>query len=236
MLCIFFVIIFLTKQRKQKEKSPKMVEGGWPIIGHGWKFSRDVIGFIREARKKYGDYFKIKLFSKEIIVVCDRNACNEYFTSKESSMSLYDILDGLYFSNGFSDDKDFFPTIIEIVKKSVEVKFDKFAPKIMDEAYKVNERLKNIKGKINMKDEMSRFVSNTSARCFIGIELSDEFYGYLTKFSQMLNRVIVVTYLFPKWFLNVTVNLYLRYYRNKMTKLLEPVIQEYIDDLKKGIL
>lgn len=50
------------------------------------------------------------------------------------------------------------------------------------------ERLKNKKGIINLKDEMIRFVACTSARCFINIELDNEFYDNLIKFTNLTNN------------------------------------------------
>ncbi|QKF94739.1 cytochrome P450 [Fadolivirus algeromassiliense] len=213
-----------------------LVDGALPLIGHSSQFSRDPIGFVRNAQKRYGNYFKIRLLNKDIVVICDREACNEYFKSSEKRLSLYEVLDGLYFSKGFSDNKSFFPTIITIIKRSVEVKYEKFADKIMDEAQRMITKLQASNREVDLKAEMSRFISNTSARCFVGIELTDEFFDILTKFSHLLNKIIVITYFVPKWLLNITVNRQLKVYRSQMIRLLKPTVMEYINnpDLKES--
>lgn len=215
----------------QGAKEVPFVKGGIPFIGHGNQFAKNPLEFIRDAHNQYGDYFKIRIFGRDIVIVCDREACNEYFKSSEKKMSLYEILDDLYFSTGFSDDLTFFQTMINIVKKSVEVKYEKFAPKIMEEAEKMINRIKvQNNSELELKAEMSRFISNTSARCFIDIELTDEFYDILTDFSQLLNKIIVTTYFVPKWLITITANVVLKRYRQKMVKLLEPIIDVYIKD------
>ena len=68
------------------------VGGKWPIVGHGLAFSRDIIGFVRSAQQQYGNVFRIKVFKKDIIVVCDHNLKDQFFKATEKSMSLYEVL------------------------------------------------------------------------------------------------------------------------------------------------
>jgi hypothetical protein len=76
---LFIFILFLSTNRRQKPISFKcfkdvpIVEYNFPIVGHGFSFSRDIMGFIQKCRKKYGDIFHVKIFRKNICIVCDKN-------------------------------------------------------------------------------------------------------------------------------------------------------------------
>lgn len=116
-------------------------------------------------------------------------------------MSLYDVLRNLYFGEAFSDNPKEFQKIISIVKKTVAVRFNEFIPKIKEEAQAMLERLDN--GKIDLRKEMIRFVTYTSASCFIGIKLNDALYSEIERFTNLLNKIVILTYFFPKWLLNI---------------------------------
>src|SRR5690554_6327434 len=55
-----------------------------------------------------------------------------------------------------------------------------------------------IQPEIELKYEMIRFISRTSASCFVGIDLSDEFFDTLMEFNEKLNRIVVSTYVVPR--------------------------------------
>jgi cytochrome P450 len=214
-------------------KEVPFVKGALPFVGHGITFSKDIIGFIRKARQEYGDIFRIKIFKKNLIVVCDHNLKTEYFAATEDKMSLYDVLESLYFSDAFADDPQTLPQIIKVVKSSIKIKFDEFAPKIKDEAEKMVKRMRkmDLSTPVNLSQEMIKFVACTSARCFIGIELSSELYDALMHFTNMLNKIVVLTYFIPKSLLKFIVNPFLRYYRMKIiNNYLIPEIQRYRDN------
>lgn len=243
LIAIYFMISAAVRYRKRRAppgyKNVPIVEGEYPIIGHGIEFSKDIVGFVRNAVKKYGPIFRIKIFRVDMVVVADRKLCDEYFKATEKDMSLYDVLDRLYFSDAFSDDPTTLPRIIKLVKKTIAVNFDQFAPKIMEEANKMIERLKKKPADeaIDIQSEMIRFVACTSARCFIAFDLSDEFYDILVKFTNFLNKIVVLTYFAPKWFLRFWFNGRLSEYRHQMTKLLSPEIEKYrVDPEKKDSL
>ena len=216
------------------------VSGCWPIVGHALAFGKDPPKFIRETRKKYGDVFRIKLFNLNMMVVCDRSMTDEYFKKTESKMSLYKVLDRLYFSDAFSDDPANLESIITLVKTTISIKFDVFAPKIMEEANKMNERLKHAvqenggKCTIKLTDEMTKFVANTSAKCFISYEMDSQFYEALIKFTHLLNRIVVMTSFVPKFMLRLIFNPTLRKYRREMTQTLAPEIETYREDPDKN--
>lgn len=169
-----------------------------------------------------------------MVVVCDRSLITEYFKAKESSMSLYDVLTELYFADAFSDDPRDLPTIINLVKKTIAVRFDEFIPKIKGEAEKMIERLRKKSGKIALTDEMIRFVACTSARCFVNLELSDEIYDQLMEFTHLLNKLVVWTYFLPRPWIKFLMGTRLSQYRKKITSHLQPIIQEYRENQEKN--
>lgn len=218
-------------------KRVPVVDGALPFVGHGFSFSKDIVGYIKQCQKRYGDVFRLKIFRTDMIVVCDRALCKEFFAAKEQDMSLYGALDRLYFGNAFSDDPNSLPLIIKMVKSSITIKFDEFAKKILDQATTMVARIRKKSADVdesrNMHDiaeEMIRFVAFTSASCFIGLDLSEDFYLALQQFTHLLNKIVVLTYFFPKWLLCLVLGPTLSNYRKKMTKLLEPEIETYRQD------
>jgi cytochrome P450 len=209
-------------------KKVPVVKGCLPIVGHGLQFSKDIIGFVRACEKEYGNIFRVKIFRTDMIIICDREMLSEFFKASENNLSLYKTLNRLFFGSAFADDDEFLGTIIQIVKETIRIKYDDFIPKIRAEADKMIQRIINKNGsRVIISDEMMKFVACTSARCFIGIELSDTFYDTLMTFAHILNKVVVSTYFFPKWFLRRTVGYVLQYYRQKMINELIPLFNEY---------
>jgi len=212
---------------------PYVEESYFPFVGNGIGFSRDIIGFVRKAHQKYGGIFRLKIFRKELVVVCDRALVKDFFSAKEDVLSMYNVLEDLFLRDAFAGkQKTSFTTIITLIKKTITVKYDEFCPKIIDEATKLTFRMKNdwANKKINLTDIVIKFIANTSARCFIAIELTDEFYAIFIKFTHLLNDIIVSTYFLPKWFIKFTAGLILKSYWAQMVKLLIPEIKKYRDD------
>lgn len=174
----------------------------WPIVGHGIPFSKDVVGFIQQCIKEYGPVFQIKVFRKSIAVVCDPTLVKEYFRQTESEMSTYENLKSIYFDYAFSDNGDRLENIIEIMNKTVAVRFDEFLPIIIEEAQTM---CQSLDGDKLLTPMTIKFVARTSAKCFLGISLTDELYNALEDFTCLLNKVTSLTYFLPKWLLIQTV-------------------------------
>ena len=231
-------IAYIFRSRRSKVNGAKAipeVAGRLPYVGNGFQFQRDIIKFIQQCHAKYGDIFMVKIFRKKIAVVCNHEFEDEFFKASESDMSLYDVLDNLYFGEAFADDKRALPRIISIIKKTIKVNFDDFAPKIMEEAHlMMNDLRKNsTKDPIRVADAMIKFVSRTSARCFIGMDIEGEFYEALMSFTHLLNKIVVMTYFFPKWLLRLGFAGRLRKHRMKMINLMNDEINTYRTDPTK---
>jgi len=216
-------------------KEVPMVKGALPIVGHGFSFSKDIIGFIRKAKQEYGNIFQIKIFRKKMVICCDHNMKDEFFATTESDMSLYEVLTDLYFADAFADDPATLPLIIQIVKQTIKVQFDVFAAKIVDEAGKMIERMRKYPSdqKIDLASEMIRFVACTSSRCFIAMDLHDDFFNVLMKFTNWVNRAVLLTYFFPKKLIRMVFNPLLHRYRMQIIGYLMPEIKKYRQDKTK---
>jgi cytochrome P450 len=218
-------------------KIPQLVEGSLPIIGHGVSFSKDIIKFVSDAHHKYGGIFKVKIFNNDMIIISDRKYVREFLQSKESNLSLYEQLNNLYFGNAFTDDDRNMSMIIRLVKRTIAIRFDDFIPKITNYAIKMIDTMKKeIKdgSEVDIYEHMIKFIVCTSSGCFVGMEMTPEFYHILEKFTSLLNKLVVLTYFLPKNVIKYTIGRLLRKYRNQMAKMLYPIIEEYrIDKTKK---
>ncbi len=236
-----------SKKRPVGTKTVPIVKGRLPLVGNGIEFSKDIVGFVRNCYKTYGPIFRLKIFRTEMIVVCDRNLTEEFFNKKEKDMSLNKVLDRLYFADAFAENPKSLDTIIRTVRSSVKVNFDQFAPKIMQEGYKMIEEMKNElkiqnmqnqlmgtnKCSVKLQDKVIKFIARTSSRCFVDFDMDDDFFETLMKFAHLLNKIVILTYFIPKWLLRIIFNPFLRVHRNKMIKAMLPTIQSYRDDPTK---
>ncbi|AYV82663.1 MAG: putative lanosterol 14-alpha demethylase [Hyperionvirus sp.] len=233
MLTMYLYTEYLNRPGKDL-KVPKTVGLQLPFVGNGLLFSSDIMGYVRECVKNYGKIFTIKIYRKNMTVITDRTFVGNYFRQTENNMSLYQALKTLYFADAFSDDASSLPTIISLVKSTISIKYETFIPKIKMEAERMIERMKKLDGqRIDITKEMIRFVACTSAQCFISMELTDEFYGHLVEFTNLLNQIVVMTYFCPKWILRQTIGVKLSGYRKKMTNLLNDEINKYRTDPQK---
>ena len=237
LLGLISYMYFSSRKKHHNYNEVPTVKGALPIVGHGISFSKDIIGFIRKCYKEYGGIFRIKVFNRNMIVVCERNLIEDYFKQKEENMSMYSVLTNLYFADGFADDPKMLPSVINLVKKTITVRFDEFVPKIREEATKMIEKLRIKAGNgdpIKLTDEMISFVMHTSARCFINVDLTPEVYDNMIKFTHLLNKIVVCTYFFPRWLIRLVINRKLRKYRRKVTDFLLPEIRSYRENPDKN--
>jgi len=217
-------------------KVPQTVSGALPIIGHGASFSKDIIKFVREAHHKYGGVCKVKIFNNDMVIISDRSLVKEFLKQKESNLSLYQQLNNLYFGSAFTDDDRNMPMIITLVKRTIAIRFDDFIPKITSYAMRMIDNMKKEiadGSDVDIYDYMIRFIVCTSAGCFVGMEVTPEFYCVLEKFTSLLNKLVVLTYFLPKIVIKNTVGLVLKKYRNQMARMLYPIIEEYRKDKTK---
>ena len=180
-----------------------------------------------------GPVFRMQIFGNKIAIICDPKLKKEFFDAKEADMSLYEVLERLFFVDAFTDKPEMGALNIQMVNRTIGIRYEDFASKIIDEATKMVDRLSlkcEKEGTISVMDEMIRFVACTSSRCFIGYEMDNEFFDLLMDYTHLLNRIVVLTYFFPLWFIRLTWNVKLRSYRYKMVAKLDKIIELYRND------
>lgn len=214
-------------------KTVPTVKGALPLLGHVLQFRYDMLGFIKKCRQEYGDIFKIRIFLVDMVVICNRDHQKEFFSDKESQMSLYQVLDRLYFADAFSDDTTRFLDNIKLIKSSIAVDYESFIVKIEEEAKKM---IKNVQVNedINLSDVAIKFVTRTSARCFIDVDLDNKLFDDIMEFTKTLNSIVVLTYFIPKWLIKLVLNPKLRNIRKRITSKLSDEIQKYRYDKSKS--
>ena len=238
LLITIYVGYYYVSNRRPKGtehlKTVPMVGGSLPYFGHGLTFSKDIPGFVREAYHAYGPIFRLKIFNKDIVVVADESMKKEFFNATESKMSLYEILKNLFFGEAFCDNGQELENIIKIVKGTVTIKFEEFVPKIVEQAKKMTDQLKEKKetDKFYLNDAMIKFVAYTSALCFVGVEI-DEIYPILVEFTHELNYIVVFTYFLPLKIVSWMFYKKLQRIRHKMCAFFTPIIKEYREDSSK---
>lgn len=227
LLIFCFGIYYLRQFVLSSRSNIPMVSGSVPFFGHGIQFAKNEIGFIKKCYAKYGKVFRIRLFSMDTAIICDRELTKEYFRSPETNLSLYDILDRIYFSDAFSSGPDEKGKLIQMVKlvKTSSMLQEGFDIKMKEEAEKMVKEIKE-KKRYNLKDLMTRFIVSVTAKCMIGIPIEGEMYKTLLRFSQLLNKIIGMSYMLPKCMLGLIFNNKLKNYRKKITKELV----DYLDD------
>ena len=222
----------------QNKKDVPTVKGGYPLIGHGLEFSKDVLGFMEKCYQDYGKIFKINVFGLNMTMVCDRNLVVQLLKEKEDNLSLYDVFDRILFFDSFmSNTKDKFE-YMKIIREVITLNFNAFMPKIKSEAQRMVSNLSNkikINNKVNLTDEMKKFIINTSAQCFTKLDdnLTDEFISNLNKFSDIVNKTITLSSFLPKWLLCNTIIKYGNIYKNKLIASLNDEIEKYRQDPDK---
>lgn len=212
-------------------KKVPVVKGSLPLVGNGLEFSKDIVGCVKKWTQEYGNIFRVKIFRTDMVIITDRNMLKEFFSAKEDELSLNDTLNRILFANAFSNDEKFLGTIINIIKSNIRIKYDEFTPKVLEEAMTMITEIRKSAGKkIIISEIMMKFIARTSAQCFLCVELTDRFYDVLMRFSHILNKIIILTYFFPKPILKIVLNPVLRYYRSKMVTMLTPLINKYRND------
>lgn len=203
------------------------VNGAWPIVGHGLSFSKNPLDFIKKCKEKYGNVFIIRVFGKKMIIACDQTFKNEFFKSDESNLSFYNILPTVNFHLVFSEDKDFLQEMIEIIKKNIHINTSEYGQPIFDEAKKYFKNFSDqdsLPKNIDIIKLISRYIANTTAKCFINMELNDELYNSVVELSHVINAVIVNSYVFPEKLISLIYGRKLKHHRGIILKHLEKVV------------
>jgi len=234
-ICAIIVALryYYESSRPQNSKVAPLLGGGHFIAGHTFQLLRDPLKFMLLAKAKHGDVFRIRLFWRKITVFANRSFVSEYFRTKEEELSLFKISKQLYYIDAFTDDDIIVSNEVDIIKKIIGVDHELFLGKIIVGA---KEMVKDLGEQIGLDSQqiICRQITKTAGKCFLDLELSDEFLDCFDHFNKLLNKIVTLAYVVPAWLMRLTLGRKLNQYRNLMVKLLVPHIESYRGDRSKG--
>lgn len=239
-ILLVYIIYYFFKNKQtnpyNNNKIVPLVSGGLPFIGHGFEVTKDVNNFIKKCYKEYGPIFKIKIYGKEMIIICDRNLVVNFLKEKEENLSMYEVLENVCFFDVLINDYTKRDLYIKTFKNIIMEMHNKFIPSINAEAITLINDIKSkyCNNKVSLLSIMKRFIINSSLRCFTALKTTDEFINDYNKFSDIVNMLLIISYFIPRWILKITIVKYANYYKNKMIKYLSDIIEIYRKDVTKN--
>ena len=235
---IIFLLIFFNKitTKKQTLKSVPVVDNNLLFSGHAINFKKDIISFITDSYFRFGSIFQIQIYNKKFVILCDKNYCQEYYNLSEDKMSLYDVLERLFFKDAFCDQNYFFEQMVKFVKKKIVLfRNHNIISIINQQIFKfVDFSKKEFENKINLNDHIINCVARINMKCFVGIEMNQDFFDLLINFIKTLNKAMFLTDYQPKFILKLTIKKTLKKYRRLLTSKLSPEIESYRLDKSKN--
>jgi sterol 14-demethylase len=76
-----------TAQRSATYRTPKMVSGGLPVVGHAVEFIRDCLGLLWRAQRELGEVAKLRVFNKDIVLMTGPSAAEAMFRAPDEILS-----------------------------------------------------------------------------------------------------------------------------------------------------
>jgi sterol 14-demethylase len=68
-------------------RTPRMVSGGLPVVGHAVEFIRDCLGLLGRAQRELGDVAKLRVFNKDIVLMSGPSAAEAMFRAPDELLS-----------------------------------------------------------------------------------------------------------------------------------------------------
>jgi cytochrome P450 len=221
-----FTALFHYFYKKLQSDIP-LFTGFLPIIGHTLELGKPDVFKKMAIAAKTTPIFKLSIFLRDIAVIVDPKMLPDYFKIPEKEMSMYDVLENLYFGKALSDNDSSFAKIISIIRKSLNMNLSEYVNTIAEEA--TFEISKMTSDPTDVLAVCKSFVANTSSKCFLGRRLTDLEYEILKKFSALLNFVIITTYFLPHWAITMLWGKKLRALRVQLRESFYPDIEKFID-------
>ncbi|OXA61559.1 putative lanosterol 14-alpha demethylase [Folsomia candida] len=219
-------------------KGLPLVRGSLPIIGHGLQFSLNKTEFLKQCYATYGNAFKIKIFRVTMAVFCDRSYASELFKCGEEKLSFYEMLKGIYLGEAFKGCGLKLSSMLGLIKKGTSLKTDLIFPVMQSEAMELISNLRHeskhaANQLVDIKTAVSRYVSTTSAKCLIGVNLTEAMFQDLEQFACILNHGVIASYFLPKWIIRFFIQWRLDKLCSKIGTGLNSEIETYRQDKDK---
>src|SRR6266567_4060030 len=69
------------------KKTPPMLRGGLPLLGHTVDFVRDTIGLLERARRECGDVAKFRVVGKDMVLLTGPEVQEAFFRAPDEQLS-----------------------------------------------------------------------------------------------------------------------------------------------------
>ncbi|HIA47014.1 MAG TPA: cytochrome P450 [Candidatus Hydrogenedentes bacterium] len=181
----------MTTTTEKHAKTPPMVGGREPVIGHARKFMSDPVNFLTDCYREYGDIFRLRLGNREHVVMLGPEYNKFFFAQTDKLLS---IREGYpFFLKMFSHDFYFFAPHEDYMMQR-EIVMPRFKGNAMrsyvslmaQETEDLAEQLGD-SGEFDLIPTLGPLVMNIAAHAFLGSDfrgkLDDGFFNDFRDFS-----------------------------------------------------
>ncbi|MBN2043552.1 MAG: cytochrome P450 [Anaerolineales bacterium] len=187
-------------------KSPQMVSGGLPVLGHLIDFVTKQDQLLQKGAKEYGAIFGLNLMGQKVAVLTGPEAKNAFFTETDRTLNMeeaYEFLAAIFGKVAFLADHQTYqnhrPILHALFSRSQMAVY-------LDVIVEVVSRwLDNLgeEGEMEIAGEMIELVQEVAGRCFLGDEiyenLGNRFWLAYNDLSKALDPVLPPTWPLPKF-------------------------------------
>lgn len=187
-------------------KTPPMLSGGLPILGHALQMMNNREKLFRRGFEELGDIFSIQLGNQNAVVLGNKAYNRSFYNQTDKELNISDVYDFLHAAIGevlFTAGRDEYynqrPVLQAVFKR------ERMAQYIdaMNKEVKIWLEGLGTEGKINIADEMLRLTQNVAAHAFLGAgfrdELGDDFWAAYVDISKSLDPVLPANLPLPKF-------------------------------------
>src|SRR5262245_54917407 len=76
-----------TEWPRTKARTPPVLSGALPLLGHAVEFGRDTMGLLHRARREHGDVVGLNLVHKRFYLLTGPAANEAFFLGKDAQLS-----------------------------------------------------------------------------------------------------------------------------------------------------
>ncbi|XP_019646002.1 PREDICTED: lanosterol 14-alpha demethylase-like [Branchiostoma belcheri] len=187
------------------EKSPPEVPHTIPILGHGYNFYKNPIGFLEEAYKKYGPVFTITMAGSKFTYLVGSDAAATLFNSKNEDLNAEEVYSRLttpVFGKGvaydvpnpvFLEQKKMFKTGLNIARFRTHVS-------LIEQETKEYFKRWGDSGERDLFEALAQLTILTASRCLHGKEVRSMLHeGIAQLYADLDGGFTQMAWLLPGW-------------------------------------
>lgn len=197
---------FLTKDDSTTTRTPPMVSGGLPVIGHALEMMNNRRQLFERGYAEHGKLFTISLGNQNAVVLGDKDHNRIFYAETDKKLNISDVYDFLHaaigevlFTAGLEVYNNQRPVLLAIFKRE---RMEKYIEAMNIEVGRWLEALGDA-GEINISAEMQRLTQYVAAHAFLGEdfrqELDDDFWSAYADLGKSLDMVLPPNLPLPKF-------------------------------------